>query len=72
MQDLEVFFDRSKQGVWILRKDPTFPPPVIIQGKQMFEAAIIKAWDIDREKAAVTKGRRRRTEALAQLRSVAK
>lgn len=69
LRDLELFFDRSKQGVWILRKDPTFPAAIVVQGRQMFDSAEIKAWDVARKKAADDKVKRQRAIALSEIKA---
>jgi hypothetical protein len=72
LKDLEVFFDRSKQGVWILRKDPTFPHAIMVQGRQLFDSTAIRSWDDDRKKVAAETEKRRKSAALAELKAGAK
>ena len=72
LTDLERYFGRSKQSIWAMRKDQTFPAAIEIQGRQMFDSAAVVAWDLGRKKAAAEAEKRRRTEALAQLKAVAK
>ena len=68
LRDLELFFDRSKASIWALRKDPGFPAAIEVQGRQMFDAAAIKAWDTERKKLR----RAKRAATPSQSRAVAK
>ncbi len=62
LKDLELFFDRSRANVWALRKEPGFPEAIEVQGRQLFDAAAVKAWDAERKKQR----RAKRAAAFAQ------
>ncbi len=62
LRDLERYFGRSKASVWTMRKDPTFPLAKEIQGRQMFDAHAIVAWDKERIKKA-------RAEGIAEIKA---
>lgn len=68
LRDLELYFDRSKTSIWALRKDPGFPVAIEVQGRQMFDAAAIKAWDVERKKLR----RAKRAATPSQSRTVSK